>query len=251
MAVLQFHQLLVLALATILFSSSVTAAPPSSRFGTGPAAMSLNNHNEFIVAQGFPAPGRGCQYTKSLVEVNDGKDTGSKITIAKGGPGGIPYSCGELIWKRERLTYGKYSADMKTPGNVPGHVTALFLIANGQTEIDVELTGLYPKRAWFNIWKGSQQSPKPYELGFNTGDGWHNYAFEWRPKWVAFFVDGKMVMNRTDVSTTPPHKANYRLAINAWTQVNQESGPGWAGRFKWPGGNKAPVAHFRNFQYQP
>ncbi|KAG0269758.1 hypothetical protein DFQ27_002174 [Actinomortierella ambigua] len=243
MAVFQFYQLVAFALATLLVSLNVAVG---ARYGTGPAIMSIDDHNDFIVAQGFPAPGRGCQYTSKQVLDNPGNGAGSKITIAKGGPGGIPYSCGELIWKREKLTYGKYSVDMKTPPNAVGHVTAFFLIANGKTEIDVELTGLYPKRAWFNIWKGSKQSPKPYELGFSTSSGWHNYAFDWRPSSVAFFVDGKMVMNRTDVSTTPPSQTNYRLALNAWTQVNQEGGPGWAGRFKWPSNGQAPEAHFRN-----
>ncbi|KAF9975657.1 hypothetical protein BGZ73_000613 [Actinomortierella ambigua] len=243
MAAIQFYQLVTLALATLLVSLTIAAG---ARLDKGPATMSVDDHSDFIVAQGFAAPGRGCQYTANQVQDNPGTGSGSKISIAKGGPGGIPYSCGELIWKRERLTYGKYSADIKTPANAEGHVTAFFLIASGKTEIDVELTGLYPNRAWFNIWKGGQQSPKPYELGFSTSSSWHNYAFEWRPRWVAFSVDGKMVMNRTDVSTTSPTQANYRLALNAWTQVNQEGGDGWAGRFKWPSNGKAPEAHFRN-----
>ncbi|KAG0223775.1 hypothetical protein BGW41_005365 [Actinomortierella wolfii] len=164
---------------------------------------------------------------------------------------GYPYACGELFWKRERLTYGRYTADIRTPQpQTVGHVTGFYLRSRGgETELDVELTGLYPSRVWFNIWQGTKQNPKPYDLPFNTSASWHNYGIEWRPTWVAFFVDGKVVLNRTDVPTTPPEQANYRLAFNAWPQLVRDAT--WAGEFSWPSDNREPEAHFRNFRYVP
>jgi hypothetical protein len=43
-----------------------------------------------------------------------------------------------------------------------------------------------------------------------------------------------MVLNRPDVLTMPPDKANYKLVVNRWTQVQPEINIDWAGKFKYP-----------------
>ena len=135
--------------------------------------------------------------------------------------------------------------------NVVGHVTAFFLIANGDTEIDVELTGFNSRVGWMNIWHDHKQNPVTVALPFDASEGWHTYSFEWRQDYIAWSIDGKLVLNRSDIATTPPNQANYKLAINSWTQVQKEENINWAGQFKYPTDGTIPQAQFRNMKFRP
>ncbi|KAF9975658.1 hypothetical protein BGZ73_000614 [Actinomortierella ambigua] len=206
---------------------------------------SLSSHENFIIADGYGPDRWGCSFRDTQVHEMKGY---TKITIGKDSDR-KPYSCGELIWRQEDLTYGRYSIDM-IASNVVGHVTSFFLIANGDTEIDVEITGLKSNVLWCNIWHGGKQNPVSITLPFETHAGWHNYAFEWRKHGVTWYVDGNMVFNRSDVPTTSPDKTSYKVAINSWTQVNPEVNIEWAGKFIYPK-DRVPEARFRNFRYTP
>ncbi|KAG0223774.1 hypothetical protein BGW41_005364 [Actinomortierella wolfii] len=206
---------------------------------------SLSNHDNFIVVDGYGPERWGCSFRDTQVHEMDGY---TKITIGRDSDL-KPYSCGELIWRQEDLTYGRYSIDI-IASDVVGQVTSFFLIANGDTEIDIEMTGLRTDALWCNIWHDQRQNPVAIDLPFETHRGWHNYAFEWRKNWVAWFVDGHMVFNRSDIPTTPPDEANYKIAINSWTQVMPEINIDWAGKFVYPKG-RVPEARFRNFRYSP
>lgn len=148
------------------------------------------------------------------------------------------------------MTYGRYSIDM-IASNVVGQVTSFFLIANGESEIDVELTGLNNRIGWMNIWHGGKQNPVSIDLPFDTSEGWHTYSFEWRKSYVAWFVDDNLVLNRSDIPTTNPDNTNYRLVVNSWTQVNPEVNIEWAGQFKYPADGSTPQSQFRNIRYRP
>ncbi|KAF9325207.1 hypothetical protein BG006_011287 [Podila minutissima] len=206
----------------------------------------LSSHDNFIVADGYGPDRWGCSFTNSQVHESS---SGTRITI--GHDSDLkPYSCGELIYRGEDMGYGVYSIDM-IASNVVGHVTSFFLIANEDTEIDIELTGLNNRIGWMNIWHDQKQNPISIDLPFDTSDGWHTYSFEWRRSYVAWSVDGNVVLNRTDIPTSSPSNTNYRLAINSWTQVNPEINIDWAGQFKYPADGRVPQAQFRNIRYRP
>ncbi|KAK3834092.1 MAG: concanavalin A-like lectin/glucanase domain-containing protein [Linnemannia gamsii] len=166
-----------------------------------------------------------------------------------------PYSCGQMVNRNRGVGYGKYSIDM-IPTDVVGHVTAFFLITHGATpsgegsEIDIELTGLNSTVVWLNIWKGATQHPVKVPLGFDASKGWHNYAIEWQPGFIAWSVDGKEILKRTDIGTVDPRLpgVEYRLSMNSWTHdvVDQ-----WAGKFKWPASRSAVTGKFRNVKFTP
>ncbi|KAG0255695.1 hypothetical protein BGZ95_005702, partial [Linnemannia exigua] len=161
---------------------------------------------------------------------------------------GKPYSCGQMVNRNRGIGYGKYSIDM-IPTDVVGHVTAFFLITHGATpngegsEIDIELTGLNSTVVWLNIWKGAIGHPVKIPLGFDASKGWHNYAIEWQPGFIAWSVDGKEVLRRTDVETTDPRlpEVEYRLSMNSWTHDVADH---WAGKFEWPAGRGAVMGQF-------
>ncbi|KAG0029540.1 hypothetical protein BGZ82_007921 [Podila clonocystis] len=206
----------------------------------------LDNHNNFIVAHGWGPARWGCSFTRTQVHETS---AGTKITIGKDSEL-KPYSCGELIYRKDRLGYGHYTIDM-IASNVLGQVTSFFLIANEDTEIDIELTGLNNKVGWMNVWHDKKQNPVAIDLPFDTSKDWHRYSFEWRKDFIAWSIDGHVVLNRSDIATTSPESANYKLAINSWTQVQPEINIDWAGKFTYPGNGKIPQAKFRNMRYQP
>ncbi|KFH64786.1 hypothetical protein MVEG_09517 [Podila verticillata NRRL 6337] len=225
---------------SLLASTFLLTAQGSQSFYEG-----LTTHENFIVANGYGPDRWGCSFTDSQVHESS---SGTYITI--GTDSDLkPYSCGELIYRQEDMGYGVYSIDM-IASNVVGQVTSFFLIANEDTEIDVELTGLNNHIGWMNIWHDQKQNPISIDLPFDTSEDWHTYSFEWRRDFVAWSVDGHVVLNRTDIPTSSPSDTNYRLAINSWTQVNDENIQ-WAGQFSYPVDGRVPHAQFRNIRYDP
>ncbi|KAF8933076.1 concanavalin A-like lectin/glucanase domain-containing protein [Dissophora ornata] len=207
---------------------------------------SLRDLDNFVVVDGYGPERWGCSFRNTQVHPSD---AGTTITIGKDSDL-KPYSCGELIYIPGDLGYGTYSIDM-IASNIVGQVTSFFLIANGDTEIDVELTGLNNRIGWMNIWHNQKQNPISINLPFDTSEDWHTYSFEWRKGYVAWSIDGNVVLNRSDIATTPPSNTNYRLAINSWTQVNPEENIKWAGKFKYPTDGRVPQSKFRNIRYTP
>ncbi|KAF9303351.1 hypothetical protein BGZ74_003960 [Mortierella antarctica] len=198
--------------------------------------------SDFIIPHDVGPSRWSCKYNRNEVHTSS---QGTQISIGRQSKL-KPFSCGELISRETGLDYGIYSIDLIST-SVPGHVTAFFLVANGVTEIDVELTGLNSNVFWANVWQGHKQNPTKIPLGFDAAKGWHTYAIEWRKDFIAWHVDGKQVLKRSDIGTVDPKKADYRLAFNSWTQgVDDRT---WAGQFKWPG--QAVKSQFRNLRYTP
>ncbi|KAF9926534.1 hypothetical protein BGZ67_008074 [Mortierella alpina] len=236
------RSIFVLSSAALLASSFLLLSEAARKAFREP----LNRHDNFVIPDGSGPDRWGCTFQQSAVKVTN---AGTRILIGKDSAS-KPFSCGELIYGEEGLSYGVYSIDM-IASNVVGQVTSFFLIANEDSEIDIEITGLNSHIGWMNIWHAHKQHPISIDLGFDASEGWHTYQFEWRKDFVEWSVDGKVILHRTDIPTTPPSQANYRLAINSWTQVNQEKDIQWAGQFKMPTDGRIPQAMFRNIQYRP
>ncbi|KAF9107050.1 hypothetical protein BGX29_007556 [Mortierella sp. GBA35] len=228
-----------------LATGLLMAAMPTSVQAYG-FSESLENHDNFIVAHGWGPDQWGCAFTRTPVHESS---AGTKIMIGKDSEL-KPFSCGELIYRRHNLGYGRYSIDM-IASNIIGQVISFFLIANEVSEIDVEITGLNNRVGWMNIWHDRKQNPVSIDLPFDASAGWHNYASEWHPKYIVWFVDGQVVLNRSDIVTVRPDEANYKLAINPWTQVQPELNIDWAGKFTYPEDGRSPEEQFRNMRYFP
>ncbi|KAK3827761.1 MAG: glycosyl hydrolases family 16-domain-containing protein [Benniella sp.] len=216
---------------------------------------SFTSHGNFIVAHrtmGYEEGAlcsfavQGCSFMRTQVHETD---EGARITIGTDSEL-KSYSCGELIYRQGHLGYGTYSIEMKA-SDIVGQVTSFFLIANEDIEIDIELTGLNNRIGWMNVWHDHKQNPVSIELPFDTSKDWHAYSFDWFKDHIVWYVDERMVLNRSDVLTTPPDRANYKLAVNSWTQVQTEINIDWAGKFKYPKDGRIPEARFRNMRFVP
>ncbi|KAF9314516.1 hypothetical protein BG003_004101 [Podila horticola] len=223
---------------TTINSLAKSSSSPSSSFFQ-PLTTSIS---AFSIPHDVGPARWSCKYNRNTVSTST---QGTQISIGRQS-GSKPFSCGELVSRETRLNYGVYSLDMIST-SVLGHVTAFFLVANGVSEMDIELTGLDSTVVWANVWQGHKQNPRKIPLGFDAAKGWHTYAIEWRKDFIAWHIDGKQVLKRTDIGTADPNNADYRLAFNSWTQgANDRT---WAGQFKWTG--QAVKSQFRNLRYTP
>ncbi|KAF8946303.1 hypothetical protein BGZ47_000849 [Haplosporangium gracile] len=213
--------------------------------GTGPLRWScVYNRNNVVMTP------RG---TQILITKSNGLPVPAPPGSKRAPHPGRPYNCGEMISRDRGIGYGKYTVDMVST-DIRGHVTALFLIAHSNTpgegsEIDIELTGLDPTAVWLTVWKGSTQRAVKVPLGFDASKGWHTYSVEWQPGFIAWSVDGKEILRRTDLWTADPQTpgVEYKLALNSWTHDEEEDL--WAGKFYWPG--QPVMSQFRSLRFTP
>src|SRR6185503_16985549 len=63
------------------------------------------------------------------------------------------------------------------------------------------------------------------QLGYDATQSFHDYAFEWRPRSIVWFVDGKPV-HREDGSRGPLPQAAGAFILNVWPGNTVES---WLG----------------------
>ncbi|KAG0050074.1 hypothetical protein BGZ83_005159 [Gryganskiella cystojenkinii] len=230
----------LVAVATVLLQASPVegAAKPWSE--------SLTSTQNFVIADGWGPASWGSSYAKSQVHAST---AGIKLTIGKDSKT-KPFSGAEMIYSPQKLGYGKYSVEMIGTGII-GHVTGFYLISTEDgSEIDIELTGLNPKRASMNVWHNQKQNPVPIDLAFDVSKAWHVYEINFQQDSITWSIDNKIVLKRSDVRVNSPSDANYRVAINSWVNVNKETGSGWAGVFKYPT-STVPTSQFRNMTFTP
>ncbi|KAF9358589.1 hypothetical protein BGX26_001353 [Mortierella sp. AD094] len=209
---------------------SIKATSNGSRAPFSVPLTSSNPAQDFIIPNGKGTARWSCSYVNTAIQPK-----GASTSIAIGQDSKLkPYSCGELISRETNLDYGTYSVDMIST-SILGHVTGFFLITTDGTEIDIELTGLNSTIVHLNVWEGSKQNPTAVPLGFDAAKGWHNYAVEWRQGFVAWYIDGKMVLKRSDVKTINPKNSNYKVVLISWTDNFNDH---WAGKFVWPKGTR-------------
>ena len=146
-----------------------------------------------------------------------------------------PYRGGEL---RTNATYryGRFETRMKAaPGS--GVVNSFFLyrdywsegLSGSQhwNEIDIELLGQYTNRVETNLIIQNQWDlPDHSIVNFNPQEDFHDYAIEWTPDYIAFFVDDLLIrsVNNFYVDSMYHHQ---KIMMNIW----QPTAVSWAGPF--------------------
>ena len=151
------------------------------------------------------------------------------IIIAK------PYRGGELR-TIGTYRYGRYEVRMKSAaGN--GVVSSFFTYrdywSEGLTgsenwnEIDWEYLGNHNDKAQTNyITQNEWNHEQLITVDFNPHDGFHLYAFEWTPSYLAFFIDDELV--RYDDSYIVDSLYHYqKIMMNIWQPTYVE----WVGEF--------------------
>lgn len=113
-------------------------------------------------------------------------------------------------------------------------------------EIDIEFAGQDLRTLRTNYWVNDVPNEQLIPLGFNAGEAFHTYAFEWLPSAIRWYVDGQMVREVIGSDTVPLPSHPSRAMINLW--AGDATTNSWLGTFNYT----QPVsAQFRNFSYQP
>ena len=146
-----------------------------------------------------------------------------------------PYRGGELR-TNQTFQYGRFETRMKASTG-SGIVNSFFLYRdyfaeglNGSqhwNEIDIELLGRYDNRVTTNLIIQNQWDlPDQAFVNFNPKENFHNYAIEWTPDYIAFFVDDMLIRYINNFYVDSLYHPQ-QLMMNIW----QPSAISWAGSF--------------------
>lgn len=122
--------------------------------------------------------------------------SGLKLVLAANPGGEKPLSSAELR-TTEAFRYGYFETRLKAPRD-PGLVTGAFTFSQADgvvpnNEIDIEILGRNTRQVELTYHVGGKARGHIVKLPFDAADGFHNYAFEWRPGSIRWYVDDVLV----------------------------------------------------------
>lgn len=122
--------------------------------------------------------------------------SGLKLVLAPNPGGEKPLSSAELR-TTQAFRYGYFETRLKAPRD-PGLVTGAFTFSQADgvvpnNEIDIEILGRNTRQVELTYHVGGKARGHVVKLPFDAADGFHNYAFEWRPGSIRWYVDDVLV----------------------------------------------------------
>ena len=156
--------------------------------------------------------------------------SGARLTLAANtySDAQKPYMSGEmryLGWYR----YGYFASRFRASRGA-GLVAAFFtfadpISADGQNEIDMELTGNAMNQIELTYHVNGHHHRDIVRLGFDASTGFHTYAFNWQPDSISWYIDNRVVhVSRDDVEgLNRPHQ----IFVSLWNSLRM---PRWLGR---------------------
>lgn len=138
---------------------------------------------------------------------------------------------GAEIRTNESYLYGRFEVKMQSC-NASGMLISFFTFydsgdfATNWNEIDIEILGRYKNEVQFNAIVGNHQMHEYRQLlDFNPHQGFHVYAFDWTPEYIAWSVDGKEVYKQTGEHIAKMNKPQ-KIMMNIWpSQFWEWTGP--------------------------
>jgi len=160
-------------------------------------------------------------------------EDGARLVASKvGGGGSRTYRSGAFV-SVGTFEHGRFEAEIKAAAGA-GLVTGFFLHRDApRQEIDIELAGGDRTRMLINVYFnpgddgatmafGYRGSPWRVDLGFDATQDFHRYTIDWRPGYIAWLVDGRIVHKRVGWDPTPLPHLPMRLHGNLWVPRSEE-----------------------------
>ena len=157
---------------------------------------------------------------------------GFQMTLTKEKTAKIKYSSASIATHKTHL-YGRFEVQMK-PLKADGIITAFFLHRNDPwQEIDFEFLGNDTTKILLNVYYnpgvadsnynyGNRGTPITIDLGFDSSHEYHNYAIEWEPHEIRWYVDETLVYLRATWEPTPIPDFPMQFFINTWPSRSEE-----------------------------
>jgi endo-1,3-1,4-beta-glycanase ExoK len=194
-------------------------------------------------------------------------------------------SSGEFRTLYNNFRYGRYEVRMKAPVGASNYIFTMFVYRTpaylNWREIDVEvqaspqnsfITNLITAAPGTRLWNGGiEESARQYPFGgdaaagpvpagFDTQADYHEYAFEWLPTSVKWYVDGKLIRAKTDgvgKNSLPIPKLSTKIVMNLWIFPTKDLGGGdpalnvypvagqydWFRYYRWTGEDTYPCTN--------
>lgn len=188
-----------------------------------------------------------------------------------------PLVSGEMRTRNNLFRYGRYEARFRAPSVKPNdtvtngnYIATLFVFRTPKfqnwREIDIEVTGNGPNTVTTNLitandtfqWNAEIQEVNPFEFeGVDTRSDFHDFAFEWLPDRITWYLDGEVVRERkSDDGGLPIPEMSTKIMMNLWIfnggafggteGANNEypltSEYEWVRFYKWDGDDTYPCA---------
>ncbi len=132
---------------------------------------------------------------------------------------------------KDSFIFGRFEVRYK-PANREGVVSSFFTYhefdnTSGWNEIDIEFIGRYKNLVQYNtITPGQKFHIRSQKLDFNPFEEFHDYAFEWTPDYVAWFIDEEEVF-RQEAEHISTMEHAQKIMMNIWNPIYT----GWVGYF--------------------
>jgi endo-1,3-1,4-beta-glycanase ExoK len=145
---------------------------------------------------------------------------------------------GAELYSKETLKYGRFELRMRVAYG-SGTLSTFFLYYDDSwlglpepwREIDLEVLGKNNDRFQSNIITGhlanKVTSEDMHNCGTNISTGYHTYAVEWTPDYIAWYFDDKLLRKSTGQQVTDCREKEMSYRFNMWIS----SVPSWVGPF--------------------
>lgn len=204
--------------------------------------FSQGGSSEFVWADGYSNGNMfNCTWRKSSASVKDGV---MSMSVSKEGSG----YAGAEYRSKSKYSYGFYSVCMK-PAKCSGVVSSFFTYTNEPVwdEIDIEFLGKDTSVVQFNFYtNGKGNSEFVFNLGFDASLDFHEYAFDWTPNGIVWYVDGVAVYRATATAQKALPSHSMQIMMNVWNGIGVDD---WLGSL-----NNAALpakAQYKWFAYAP
>lgn len=181
-------------------------------------------------------------FAASMVQVESGVLSLNLDTAPSSLGAERPYLGAELR-TLETFTYGRFETRAKFAAG-SGVVSSIFTfydhwsdpaLEENWNELDIEFLGAHKDQVHFNVlhWAPGDNRktyPVAHPVGFDASSDYHDYAIEWLPEVVHFYVDGQLRHSQTAAITEELHRPQ-KLMMNIWPVQNTPGLNEWAGVF--------------------
>lgn len=213
--------------ATVNVAQSVEAAPPQSphfvdRFGQ------LEEEARWAISDGWSnGDWVSSDWRREQVQLSP---EGLAIIMARNPPAAEkPYSSGEIS-THETYQHGYFEARLRMPRG-PGLVVGVFTYTRPEgedswNEIDMELLGRDTRTLELTYHVAGEAKKQEVRLPFDAAEGFHTYAFEWRPDAIIWYVDN-VVVHEARGDAIERMDRNQRFYVSLWNSTELFR---WVGR---------------------
>jgi endo-1,3-1,4-beta-glycanase ExoK len=180
---------------------------------------------------------QGCTWSGNNIRATGGS---IELTLNDDASATRRFACAELQ-SLGFYGYGTYEVRMRS-AVAHGLVTAFFTYTGPphgagrpHDEIDFEFLGKAPRAVQLNFFANARGAhERMIKLDFDASATINDYAFEWGPEFLRWFINGKLVHEVKGTQGDPLPSRPSKIILSIWNGGGKDT-EDWLGRFSYPG----------------